>query len=277
VTCGGAGNRRILNFVRDIRAFGLHYNTSLQQGGSNSGPVLPLPSNRYRRLESVRLPARERVERGAGLTAAMSGWDQNPEQPCEHSGPTEPACGQRGNTHQPRADSENMSEAKVHGGQRCSRSTQRSHDQNARRIMADSTPRATADASDGSTSVISHADWAGCRTIADLAELNARFCESRAPETRSPGHFGPLNSESDLIREDLIRLNRRGWLTTNSQPTIETDTPVHQRSYLCAFIPKEDLERLMPGVVGRSPPRKALAPAPTIGSGVRSPASGLSC
>jgi hypothetical protein len=117
--------------------------------------------------------------------------------------------------------------------------------------MADSTPRATTDASYGSTSVISHADWPDCRTIADLAELNARFCESRAPESRSPGHFGPLNSESDLIREDLIRLNRRGWLTTNSQPTIETDTPRHQRSYLRAFLPTEDLERLMPGVVGR--------------------------
>ena len=169
----------------------------------------------------------------------------------EKTEPTEPTRGHRGNTRLARADSETMTEAKVHGGLRCSGSTKQTPEQEARRTMADNTPRATADESDGSTSVISHADWAGCRTIADLAELNVRFCESQAPESRSPGHFGPLNAESDLIREDLIRLNRRGWLTTNSQPTIETDTPGHQRSYLCAFIPTEDLERLMPGVVGR--------------------------
>jgi hypothetical protein len=117
--------------------------------------------------------------------------------------------------------------------------------------MADSTPRATADESDGSTSVISRADWAGCRTIADLAELNAQFCESLALETKSPNHFAPLNPESEVIRKDLAILNRRGWLTTDSQPTVPLEAPRFQRAYLSAFIPTEDLERLIECADGR--------------------------
>ncbi len=56
--------------------------------------------------------------------------------PYEHAESTTPACGQRGNTHQPRVDSDTMSEGEVHGGQRCSRSTQRSHEQETRRTTA---------------------------------------------------------------------------------------------------------------------------------------------
>lgn len=94
-------------------------------------------------------------------------------------------------------------------------------------------------------------DWATCRTIEDLQEMNVRFCESRHPDTLHPSHYGPLMHESDVIREDLIGLNRAGWLTLNSQPTVEREAPLYQRAYLTAFIPRDTAVRLLPHIEER--------------------------
>ena len=72
--------------------------------------------------------------------------------------------------------------------------------------------------------------WSEVRTFEELCEVNIRFLRGELPE--SPCHFGPPDPETSEIREALIELNRRGFLTTDSQPGILSSPHERQRAYV---------------------------------------------
>jgi hypothetical protein len=59
-------------------------------------------------------------------------------------------------------------------------------------------------------------DFEKSQNFADLCQANIRFLNGELDT--SPYHLGPINSETYPILDDIIELNKRGLLTTNSQP-----------------------------------------------------------
>ena len=58
--------------------------------------------------------------------------------------------------------------------------------------------------------------FARATSVAEFTKLNIAFLSGVLPETAD--HAGPPCEETDEIAEDLIALNRAGFITTFSQP-----------------------------------------------------------
>jgi methylenetetrahydrofolate reductase (NADPH) len=70
--------------------------------------------------------------------------------------------------------------------------------------------------------------WGSPKSINEVASLFVNYLEKKI-ETL-PWSESPLSSEADTIRDDLIALNKRGFLTINSQPAVngvKSSHPVH--------------------------------------------------
>ncbi|KAF3482861.1 methylenetetrahydrofolate reductase 1 [Arthroderma uncinatum] len=60
--------------------------------------------------------------------------------------------------------------------------------------------------------------WGEPKSIKDLSNIFIRFLEGKLD--RLPWSESAITQESDIIKDDLIELNNRGFLTINSQPAI---------------------------------------------------------
>ena len=58
--------------------------------------------------------------------------------------------------------------------------------------------------------------WGSAESLRDLGERNNRWLDGEV--TKTPGHHGPPDPESERIRDDLRELNQRGFVTTGSEP-----------------------------------------------------------
>ncbi|KAI0098096.1 methylenetetrahydrofolate reduct [Hypoxylon sp. NC0597] len=70
--------------------------------------------------------------------------------------------------------------------------------------------------------------WGEPKSVQDIASLFVRYIQRELPSL--PWSEAPLTSESDSIKDDLIKLNQRGLLTINSQPAVngvKSTHPVH--------------------------------------------------
>lgn len=94
------------------------------------------------------------------------------------------------------------------------------------------------------------------KTIRDLGSLIARYISGKLPSL--PWSEGKINSEADVISEELVSLNNRGFLTINSQPAVngvKSTHPVYgwgpkngyvyQKSYLELLVTPELLAELI--------------------------------
>jgi methylenetetrahydrofolate reductase (NADPH) len=61
--------------------------------------------------------------------------------------------------------------------------------------------------------------WGEPISIKDIADIFVKYLEKGVDSL--PWSEAPITSEADAIKEDLIRLNKRGFLTINSQPAID--------------------------------------------------------
>ncbi|KAJ1333262.1 methylenetetrahydrofolate reductase (NADPH) [Microdochium nivale] len=90
--------------------------------------------------------------------------------------------------------------------------------------------------------------WGEPQCIKDVAQLFVRYLEKDIESL--PWSESPLTSEADSIKENLIKLNQRGFLTINSQPAVSgvrSNHPVHgwgppngyvyQKAYLELLVP----------------------------------------
>lgn len=84
-----------------------------------------------------------------------------------------------------------------------------------------------------------HALWENARQWSDLCELTAQFIEGKRPFT--PNHHGPREDETVQIAAPLAHANRRGFLTTTSQPAISR---YGQRASVCGWAGPETVEQL---------------------------------
>ena len=60
--------------------------------------------------------------------------------------------------------------------------------------------------------------WGEPQSIQDVANLFVRYMQGKLESL--PWSEQPITGEADVIREDLVKLNRRGLLTINSQPAV---------------------------------------------------------
>jgi methylenetetrahydrofolate reductase (NADPH) len=101
------------------------------------------------------------------------------------------------------------------------------------------------------------------QTHHDLYEVFARYVEGRIPSI--PWCESPLQAESFLIQEQLAQLNREGFLTINSQPSVNgapsshktfgwghPNGHVYQKAYCECFCSPDRVQRLK-GVVSKHP------------------------
>ena len=90
--------------------------------------------------------------------------------------------------------------------------------------------------------------WGEPQTVSDIASLFVRYINKEIEAL--PWSEAPLSGEGDLIRDDLINLNKRGLITINSQPAVngvKSTHPVHgwgpkngyvyQKAYLELLVP----------------------------------------
>ncbi|KAH7328017.1 methylenetetrahydrofolate reductase [Stachybotrys elegans] len=100
--------------------------------------------------------------------------------------------------------------------------------------------------------------WGEPQSLIDISNMFVKYIEQKLPSL--PWSESPLTSESDAIKDDLISLNKRGFLTINSQPAVDgvkSSHPVHgwgpangyvyQKSYLELLLHPD----LVPEVVKR--------------------------
>ena len=74
--------------------------------------------------------------------------------------------------------------------------------------------------------------FAAARTYADLLAANAAFLRGELPYT--PYHLGPLDAETHPLREALLTLHARGFLSVCGQPAT-----ADQRSFVEGYLPIE--------------------------------------
>ncbi|KIW55623.1 methylenetetrahydrofolate reductase [Exophiala xenobiotica] len=70
--------------------------------------------------------------------------------------------------------------------------------------------------------------WNKPKTLREVTELFVRFLNGQLD--RLPWSEGSISAEANIIKEDLLKLNKRGLLTINSQPAVDgaaSDDPVH--------------------------------------------------
>lgn len=98
--------------------------------------------------------------------------------------------------------------------------------------------------------------WGRPKTIRDVADVFIRFLENDIKSL--PWSDAEITREADLIKPQLIDLNKRGFLTITSQPSVngvKSTHPVHgwgpsngyvyQKAYLELLVPPEMLAQLM--------------------------------
>jgi len=84
--------------------------------------------------------------------------------------------------------------------------------------------------------------WDSIKHYKEAIELNRMFIRGEMLST--PYHLGPLDEESDSLREGLLRLHDYGLLTTGSQPH-QVHPQGIQRSFLTFMIPtNEEVRKL---------------------------------
>lgn len=113
--------------------------------------------------------------------------------------------------------------------------------------------------------------WSSCRTLADLGHVTERWL--RGELTYFPGHNDPyeppLDESKDLI-DDLVALNRVGYITTNSQPGQSmTRDGNAQRAFVRGYCTEETFQRIDAAIYGtelialpRPPGMYHLCPVP---------------
>ncbi|KAI9824117.1 MAG: hypothetical protein M1832_002187 [Thelocarpon impressellum] len=98
--------------------------------------------------------------------------------------------------------------------------------------------------------------WGEPRSVRDVADTFVRYVEQKLDSL--PWSESPITGEADAIRADLVGLNRRGFLTINSQPAVDgvrSSHPVHgwgpqngyvyQKAYLELFISPDLIAELI--------------------------------
>lgn len=98
--------------------------------------------------------------------------------------------------------------------------------------------------------------WGRPETLLDLENLFISYC--RGEISMLPWSEGSVSRETESIKEQLVRVNKLGFLTTNSQPAVDgasSSDPVHgwgpkngyvyQKSYLEFFVSNELLDSLL--------------------------------
>ena len=78
--------------------------------------------------------------------------------------------------------------------------------------------------------------------IEELQKLTIDFLKGKMCGTNY--HYGPLSKESKKIKNELIKMNELGFITTCSQPG-ELETNSKQRGYVCGIIHKEKYEEFI--------------------------------
>jgi len=61
--------------------------------------------------------------------------------------------------------------------------------------------------------------WGDPKSIKDVSDLFVRYIEGKLDSL--PWSEQPITHEADVIKDDLVTLNRRGLLTINSQPSVD--------------------------------------------------------
>ncbi|KAK5167102.1 methylenetetrahydrofolate reductase (NAD(P)H) met13 [Saxophila tyrrhenica] len=98
--------------------------------------------------------------------------------------------------------------------------------------------------------------WGEPKSVKDISDLFVGYMKGKV-ETL-PWSEAPINSEADVLREDLIDLNSRGLLTINSQPAVDgakSSDPVYgwgprngyvyQKAYLELLVSPELIDTVM--------------------------------
>ncbi|KAA8650636.1 hypothetical protein EYZ11_002825 [Aspergillus tanneri] len=98
--------------------------------------------------------------------------------------------------------------------------------------------------------------WGEPKSIRDLTHIFVRYLEGKLD--RLPWSDTPLSSEANVIKDNLIELNNRGFLTINSQPAVngaKSSHPVYgwgpkngfvyQKAYLELLVPSYLLDELV--------------------------------
>ena len=98
--------------------------------------------------------------------------------------------------------------------------------------------------------------WGEPQSLKDVANLFIRFLNKDLQSL--PWSESAITSETDSIKAELIDLNRRGFLTINSQPSVngfKSSHPVHgwgphggyvyQKAYLEALIPPQIIDQII--------------------------------
>ena len=98
--------------------------------------------------------------------------------------------------------------------------------------------------------------WGTPMSIRDLSELFVRYMEGKLDSL--PWSEQPITTEAGSITDDLIDLNRRGFLTINSQPAVngaKSSDPVfgwgprngyvYQKAYLEVFVSPEHISEII--------------------------------
>lgn len=98
--------------------------------------------------------------------------------------------------------------------------------------------------------------WGQPRSVKDLSDIFIRFLEGKLD--RLPWSDAPITAEADIIKADLIDLNRRGFLTINSQPAVNGAKSTHpvygwgpkngfvyQKAYLELLVPPYVIDELV--------------------------------
>ncbi|BFZ62037.1 methylenetetrahydrofolate reductase (NAD(P)H) met13 [Saitoella coloradoensis] len=101
-----------------------------------------------------------------------------------------------------------------------------------------------------------HKMWGYPTSIGDVGDLFARFCEGKVPQL--PWSDSAITEEAASIRDALVKLNRHGFITVNSQPAVNgvksTDPVfgwgpkngyVYQKCYLEVFVHPDQLDLLI--------------------------------
>lgn len=88
-------------------------------------------------------------------------------------------------------------------------------------------------------------------TFEDFQLLNIAFLKNKIPETI---YHGPLEDETNLLLKDLLRLNKRGFITINSQPGLKEKDRTYgdkeyfeseQKEFIEGFCHKDYLQSLI--------------------------------
>ncbi|KAI5295248.1 hypothetical protein KEM52_001940 [Ascosphaera acerosa] len=98
--------------------------------------------------------------------------------------------------------------------------------------------------------------WGTPRTLRDVSDVVVRFVEGRID--RLPWSDTPITQEAEVIRDDLVAVNRKGFLTINSQPAVNGAKSSHsifgwgpgngyvyQKAYLELLVPPTHIEELL--------------------------------